>query len=85
MNKCKICGEPLSTSIYSKDRNYKSCPKCSQENGMYHVFYPYPDNFGTTKKRSSLTHPEGPQSHCEKCRGGNPPVDGILCKDIDIR
>lgn len=80
---CKHCGKPLSESIYSKDRKYKSCPRCSEQNGNYHVFHQYPDDFGTTERRSTSIHPEGPQSYCVECRGGNPPKEGILCCYIE--
>lgn len=83
MGNCKCCTQALNNAIFKeiKGRIYKSCPNCSRLNGEYHVFYPYPESFGTTKKRSSTLHPEGPQSYCERCRGGNPPCNGILCCD----
>lgn len=79
---CKHCGDALSKSIYNNNETLKSCPGCSKLNGSYHVFHSYPNNFGITDKRSSSKRPEGPQSHCERCRGGNPPSGGILCIDI---
>jgi hypothetical protein len=82
MGKCKHCGEELSKSVYSSDKSLKSCPNCSQLNGDYHVFYKNPEAFGTTPLRSTSMHPEGIQSHCQECRGGNPPKSGILCCDI---
>lgn len=84
MKVCKFCGKPLSDSQWKNfnGQRYKSCPNCSDKNGEYHVFHLYPDDFGTTLKRSTATHPEGPQSYCEGCRGKNPPTTGILCKDL---
>lgn len=82
---CLHCGKSLSESIYktaSDGTQYKSCPNCSQLNGEYHVLHQYPQNFGTTYKRATSVHPEGPQSHCESCRGGNPPSGGTLCTNI---
>ncbi len=77
---CSHCGRLLNESIYKDDM--KSCPRCSQANGQFHVFHPFPSDFGTTPLRASNTHPEGPQSHCQSCRGGNPPRIGTLCKDL---
>ena len=57
---------------------------CSQNNGKEHVYYEYPEHFGTTPKRASSKRPEGPQSHCESCRfnrGSYPKA--ILCSEID--
>lgn len=81
---CKICGKSLGKSQYSSDGNYKSCPNCSQENGEEHVYYEYPQNFGTTLKRSSANRPEGPQSHCESCRFERDSYPTkILCSQIN--
>lgn len=85
---CKHCGDALSKSIFRKDKTLKSCPKCSEKNGVYHVFYSDPQDpqkFGVTKHRVTSTHPEGFQSYCVKCRGGNPPnpKGEKLCKDIE--
>ena len=82
-NVCVICGRPLNESQYSKDKSYKSCPRCSKQNGKQHVYYRYPKHFGVTDKRSSRNSPEGAQSYCTSCRGNN--INGspqILCKDI---
>jgi hypothetical protein len=81
---CQHCGKPLEKSQYKKDNKYKSCPKCSRDNGKEHVFYEYPKKFGTTPTRSSRNSPEGAQSHCAACRGRgvvttNP---GILCSKL---
>lgn len=82
---CKICNKPLKNSQYSKDRTYKSCPKCSTINGEEHVFFPYPQEFGTTTLRETAVHPDGPQSYCVKHRG-NPnasvPSHGIFCSKM---
>ena len=80
--KCTHCKKNLSTSVYNKDKTLKSCPRCSQANGQYHVFHPYPAAFGTTDKRSTGSSPEGAQSYCTKCRGNYTPDPGTLCKDI---
>lgn len=80
---CKVCGNPLNQSQYSSDGEYKSCPKCSTDNGEEHVYYKYPENFGTTEKRSSSVNPEGPQSYCIPCRGrGTSSTHKLLCSQI---
>ena len=50
--KCTCCGKQLNKSIYKDGKNYKSCPKCSSNNGDQHVFYRYPERFGTTPPES---------------------------------
>lgn len=83
---CKICGKLFSESQYSKDGKYKSCPRCSMLNGEEHVYYLYPNEFGTTAKRSSADHPDGPQSYCARHRpkGCNNMIygNGILCSEL---
>ena len=82
---CKYCKKQLNESQYSTDGRFKSCPRCSVLNGEEHVYFPYPSNFGTTEKRESAEHPEGPQSYCVSHRS-NPhnPIQngGILCNKI---
>lgn len=82
MANCKHCGRPLNESQFRDNNRYKSCPKCSQDQGEYHVFYPCPDNFGVSDKRVTDSCPQGYQSYCTACRGGDTPVNGILCKDL---
>ena len=36
---CRVCGKSLNRSQYSKDGKFKSCPRCSIENGVEHVYY----------------------------------------------
>lgn len=71
-NKCRYCGKPLNESQFIKDENgdiiFKSCPRCSTIDGEEHIYYQYPFYFGTTEKRVSEQHPDGPQSYCQKCR-----------------
>ena len=82
-NSCLVCGLPLNESQYSVNDDYKSCPKCSTENGKEHVYYTYPENFGITDKRSSAKNPEGPQSYCVPCRGrGTSGSPKVLCSKI---
>lgn len=80
--KCEHCGERLNRSVYSPDNRLKSCPRCSKTNGKYHVFHPYPGDFGVTEKRSSGNSPEGAQSYCTTCRGDNTPRTGKLCINV---
>jgi len=42
------CNKPLNEGLFHG--NLKSCPNCSTRNGQEHVFYPYPEAFGTTPK-----------------------------------
>lgn len=67
--KCQHCDKPLQISQYKQNDTWKSCPKCSQDNGHVHIFHQYPEMFGTTPHRSSPQHPEGAQSYCTCCRG----------------
>ena len=85
MANCRFCGKPLNKSQYNYDETLKSCPRCSEIDGKEHIYYPYPENFGDTPKRSSDNHPDGPQSHCSSHRG-NPnrgiTNGGIKCSEI---
>ena len=77
---CTVCKQPLSEAQFNADRTMKSCPSCSQRNGKKHVFYPCPENFGTTTHRITPNNPDGLQSHCTECRGGSMAVQGgTLC------
>ena len=82
---CAHCDRPLHRTQWADGKNWKSCPGCSQAHGAEHVFLRYPAAFGTTPRRASLRHPEGPQSHCERCRGENAPdlAAGTLCSDLE--
>lgn len=74
---CKHCGRPLNESQYRDNKHYKSCPKCSINNGKEHTYYSYSSAFGITPLRASSTHEEGPQSYCQNCRGnGDGPYPG---------
>ena len=84
---CIVCKRKLTDSIFSNDRKYKSCPKCSKLNGQQHVFFPYPSSFGTSEKRVTYNTPDGAQSYCYIHRGNsNKPIPngGLLCGDLDI-
>ena len=76
---CSHCNRPLNEGQFHED--LKSCPNCSTKNGHEHVFYQYPEAFGTTPKRASSRRPDGPQSHCVACRGAKdiPNFAPILC------
>jgi hypothetical protein len=88
---CKHCNEPLNLAIKKKIDNveYKSCPKCSVTHGSQHVYFPSPDEFGTSQARESINNPAGVQSYCESCR---PPAEkdnpskvwrnGTFCEDL---
>ena len=58
---CSHCNRPLNEGQFHED--LKSCPNCSTKNGHEHVFYQYPEAFGTTPKRASNRRPETSQSH----------------------
>lgn len=85
---CKFCKRPLKDSQYSSDGKFKSCPRCSVINGEEHIYFPYPNSFGTTEKRKTAARPEGPQSYCANHRP-NPhnPISsgGVLCSEIRFR
>lgn len=83
MNICPICHQPLNETQWKKEKQYKSCPCCSQ-NAKIHIFYKYPEAFGNTPLRATTNNPDGPQSYCENCRGGNkgPHPDGLKCDEI---
>lgn len=85
MSNCSHCGKPLNQSQYRKEKKYKSCPRCSQADGNQHIYYEYPQEFGITSLRSSPNSPEGAQSHCQVCRGGNSAIHAgnIKCSDLD--
>lgn len=75
---CTHCDKPLNES--QTHGGLKSCPLCSTQNGIEHVFYPFPSAFGTSTKRITRNHPAGDQSYCYACRGGkNSPYIPILC------
>jgi phage FluMu protein Com len=81
---CEHCGKPLNQSQYNATESLKSCPSCSTIDGHQHVYYEYPEQFGTTELRSTAPHPEGPQSHCNACRAQSPEApDQIICEDRD--
>lgn len=78
---CNHCNKPLNVAQYHND--LKSCPNCSTQNGVEHVFYKYPKAFGTTPKRATNARPDGPQSYCTACRGRQVQTefDKILCSE----
>lgn len=84
MNICRHCGKPLNGSQYRLNREYKSCPKCSVEDGNEHIYYQYPSFFGTTPLRASQNTPDGAQSYCTRCRGKDtgPFPEGRKCSEL---
>ena len=82
---CKTCSRPLEIAQYSEDGKYKSCPKCSTNNGQEHIFYPS-NEFGYTDHRVTINNPRGIQSWCPPCRGrGLLIYNGINCNLLKIR
>jgi hypothetical protein len=85
---CKHCGKPLKESQFIYDQSgdavFKSCPQCSANHGNEHIYYQYPGDFGTTDKRASEPHSDGPQSYCERCRANQsgPYTGAILCSEM---
>jgi hypothetical protein len=65
---CSACGTALNRSRRSRDGHWKSCPECSVRDGVDHVFWPFPENFGVSQARVSGEDAEGAQSHCGRCR-----------------
>ena len=58
----------------------------SKNNEREHVYYKYPDKFGTTDKRITKTNPDGAQSYCVDCRGGSNisnNSDSRLCSELE--
>ena len=83
---CKVCGKELNKAQIEnyQGREYKSCPKCSKENGEEHVYYRYIEDFGTTELRVTRNNPMGVQSWCTSCRGkGTSSMEGISCGEIN--
>jgi hypothetical protein len=71
MANCIACRDALGKSLFAGNREWKSCPKCSSDTAEHdceHVYYPYPEDFGTTDERASKPNPDGPQSYCIECR-----------------
>lgn len=84
MSNCHHCGELLKKSQYRNNKTYKSCPHCSTLDGEEHIYYKYPESFGTTILRVTPNVPDGAQSYCTRCRGveNGPYADGIKCSDL---
>jgi hypothetical protein len=60
--KCDHCDKSLRRAQWAHGKAWKSCPNCSTQNGHEHVYYSYPDAFGTTPARANYKNPEGPAS-----------------------
>lgn len=81
---CKRCRAPLNESIRSRHEDWKSCPKCSIDDGTLHVFLPYPAAFGQSEKRVTSDTPDGAQSWCSSCRLGSPSnYERRLCPKVE--
>lgn len=86
MKICKHCGIELNKALYSQDHKYKSCPKCSVNDGNEHIFLPYPEYFGVTKSRKTKANPDGAQSYCVLHRGdpkSEIPLEHFKCSKIE--
>ena len=81
--RCEACGKVLNRSQRSRDGKWKSCPKCSSQDGVHHVYYEYPDAFGESDARVTDADPSGAQSYCAACRGrgGATSATRVLCGD----
>ncbi len=79
---CQHCGQPLNRAQFRKNGTLKSCPKCSQNDGVHHVYHPYPEAFGVSSARSNDINPEGPQSYCSACRRGTDSEPGTECQAV---
>ena len=66
---CRVCQKLLNKSQFKSNRRWKSCPKCSTENGDVHIYFEYPKYFGQTNARVNQNNFDGAQSYCKKCRG----------------
>lgn len=69
---CTCCKGALNDGMLHKHdeqgQEYKSCPRCSDTNGVEHVYHKYPDSFGQTDARVTGRNPHGDQSYCVDCR-----------------
>ena len=86
---CKDCGIGLRTSVHlmvereGRRLIWKSCPRCSQRNGVLHEFkllveldednqpIPSTSDFGFTHHRRNPSNPLGSQSLCGECRSND--------------
>ncbi|CAM3211893.1 phage FluMu protein Com [Sporolactobacillus spathodeae] len=66
---CAYCGKPLNEAQSRPE--FKSCPRCSTNDGNEHIYYPYSEAFGTTEKRVTRKNKDGIQSYCTRCRGND--------------
>lgn len=84
MGNCTHCGKFLDESQFTQDRQLKSCPRCSVNDGREHIFYSYPTYFGVSHARITVNTPDGAQSHCSNCRSGNfgPHGGAIRCSRV---
>ena len=80
--RCQHCERLLSRSVYTQDRTRKSCPRGSDTDGQFHVFYDYPDDFGLSEARANSDTPDGAQSYCKACRQGEKANNGSRCPEI---
>jgi hypothetical protein len=72
--RCRHCYRDLLDGLlFGNDRDWKACPRCSEDNGQVHVFLEYPEEFGTSDARITSENPDGAQSHCKAHRGNQPP------------
>ena len=79
---CSHCKKPLNQGQYSKDRKLKSCPRCSVNDGVHHVFYPCPDGFGRSEERVTNDNPDGDQSYCKSCRNQEMSEKPLSCANV---
>lgn len=75
--RCAHCDQLLKRSQHRNDGTLKSCPRCSAFEGE-HVFYPYPQAFGST---GNAADPARDQNDCSACRANArlPHSGGIHC------
>lgn len=83
---CIICHRPLHESQYANEHTLKSCPRCSMQNGEEHIYWDYPSAYGTSDRRRTVRHSEGPQSYCTPHRGneGICREGGIRCSEVEL-
>lgn len=81
---CPECQDPLRTSRWTTDHQWKACPECSGREGM-HIYHPYPEAFGETDARASGAQPDGPQSWCAACRSQQAQIPGWTCAEVRAR
>ena len=85
--KCEHCNRALNRSQWTRDGTMKSCPRCSMNDGEWHIFLSL-DEFGRSKARVSPKAPTGIQASCwvhRDLKRAREEREGVLCFEVEIR